>query len=339
MKSRLHGGTENCLYDFSVNLNPVIKESYIKKMLSSLSYAAIKYPEQRGNSLVNLIASKNNIPSDNIVLGNGSIELFYYLPEILKPQRAFTLEPTFCEYSYICDIYNINLKRFLPESEFYWDFSKIQKELKPEDLLFICNPNNPTGTLFYKEDILALLDTGAYIVIDEAFMDFCPENQSLLKDVESFENLIVVKSLTKIYSIAGLRIGFLAANRQISERLKEILPLWNVNGVALEMAKIMIDSDIIEKTRKIIVKEKEFLFKKLKKYLKPFDSNANFLLCKSEKTMQLHEFAKSRGFCLRDNSGFYGLDESYFRIAIKERKENMQLVELFMNFFEGVCCD
>lgn len=339
MKSRLHGGTENCLYDFSVNLNPVVKESYIKKILSSLSYAAIKYPEQRGDSLVNIIARKNNVISENVVLGNGSIELFYCLPRVLKPERAFTLEPTFCEYSYICDIYNIKLRRFLPDSEFHWDFSKIHKELKPKDLLFICNPNNPTGTLYSREDIITLLKTGAYIVIDEAFMDFSPENQSLLDDLERFENLIVVKSLTKIYSIAGLRIGFLVANRHISERLKLILPLWNVNGVALEMAKVMLENDIIEKTRKIVIEEKNFLFNKMKKYLKVFDSNANFLLCKSDRTPKLHKFAKSRGFCLRDNKGFYGLDESYFRVAIKEHKENMRLIELFVNFFEGNCCD
>jgi len=340
MNERLHGGTEKFSHDFSVNLNPLIKEKDLKKMLLSLATSAMRYPEERGESLVAILAKLNELNEENIVLGNGSIELFYYLPHILMPKRAFTLEPTFCEYSYICKLYNISLRQLLPKDDFLWDLSYLKNELKKGDLLFLCNPNNPTGTLFQKDDILTLAKTGAFIVVDEAFMDFSPENQSLLKVAPTLKNLVVVKSLTKIYSIAGLRLGFLVAEKQLVSSLKKILPLWNVNGIALEVAKKMLENTkIIEQTKKYVAKEKEYLLKEFdlydKKALKPFSSNANFLLLKSEKATQLMNFAKKRGVYLRDNRGFYGIDERYFRIAIKERRENRYLLNVFREFFNG----
>lgn len=336
MTLRAHGGTVKALLDFSVNLNPLVKEREISKLLLSSVKSAIKYPEERGESLVRAIAEREGIEEEHIVLGNGSIELFYYLPLVLKPKRAFTLEPTFCEYRYICQINNIEPRALLPVEEFLWDLSYVKSLLREGDILFICNPNNPTGTLLSREAILDLAESGAFIVIDEAFMDFSLEDQSLLKSAAAMKNVIVIKSLTKIYAIAGLRIGFLVANREIVNKFREILPLWNVNGLAIEVAKKMIaDSTFLDRTKAYVTKERSYLINALSQFerIKIFDGRANFFLIKTDVAKKLHNFALSRGLYLRDNRGFYGLSEEFIRIAVKERRENRALIGLVRDFF------
>lgn len=338
MSLRPHGGTKKIAHDFSVNLNPVIDEKRVKTLLCSMAKYAIKYPEERGESLVKVIAEKENINSENIVLGNGSMELFYHLFSVLKPKRAFTLEPTFCEYGYICEVNSIKLNRILPIYEFCWDFAYIKSLLKEGDLVFICNPNNPTGTLFNKKDILDLAKTGAFIVIDEAFMDFSSNNQSLLNMAQSEKNIIVVKSLTKIYSIAGLRIGFLVASAEIANKFRKILPLWNVNGLAIEIAKSMLmEQDLIERTKRYVCMERNYLVVSMSKFrkLKVYNGEANFFLCKSELAKKLQSFLLSKDVYIRDNCGFYSLTDEFFRIAVKKRKENRALIKILSEFFEA----
>lgn len=339
MSNRIHGGKDKLPYDFSVNINPLIDQRWIKNKLALLAKFAMSYPEERGESLVNKIAQKYKVPCDNIVLGNGSIELFYYLPIVLKPKRVITLEPTFCEYSYISLLNSIPIKRIMPEKNFFWSFSALKKVLRKDDVVFLCNPNNPTGTLFKKEDILGLLETDAFIVVDEAFMDFSVNDESVIRETVLKENLIVVKSLTKIYSLAGLRIGFMAAAKDIVANMKKLLPLWNVNGVAIEMVKLMMEDDgILERTKKYLKRERNYLYKKITnccEEIKVYPGVANFLLCQSKKGEKFISFAREKGFALRDSGGFYGLGKDYFRIAVKNRLENKKLINLFETFFQG----
>jgi threonine-phosphate decarboxylase len=337
MNDRLHGGNRT-LVDFSVNLNPVVKPRDIKRVLSSVAAAAMAYPEQRGERLVSIVAGACGVSPENIVLGNGSIELFYMLPAVVKPKRAFTLEPTFCEYGYVCDLNSIPLTRMAPAKEFGWDFKALKTTLKKGDMVFICNPNNPTGTLFLKKEILPLLETGAFIVIDEAFIDFSSDNQSLIKEAAKTENLLVIKSLTKIYSIAGLRVGFCAGHKNIIKRFDELLPLWNVNGIAIEAALSFLNTTgVLNMTRNFIEKEKRFIKSRLTKTagIHLYDSFANFFLARSDNAPALKQFAASKGIALRDNGGFHGLDERYFRFAIKSRKDNILLIKVFEEFFGG----
>lgn len=338
MNVRHHGGAKDVLFDFSVNLNPLVDKSEIAELLSLLADAAIKYPEQRAESLVSLISTIYQIEKINIFVSNGSMELFYYLLNILKPKRVFTLEPTFCEYSYIAEVNQIPLKRFLAEDKFRWNIYALASELNKDDVVFVCNPNNPTGSLFDKEEIKILVETGAFVVVDEAFMDFSSDNQSLISGVGRRTNLIVIKSLTKIYSLAGLRIGFLIAEDKIVNSFNARVPLWNVNGIAVEMAKRMLSkSCFIEKTRSYIEEEKKRLLSVFKSYsdkLKCYESYANFFLCESRFAKDILSFATKNGFSLRDNRGFFGLGDSFFRIAVKSHDENTQLMLMFENFFK-----
>lgn len=336
MIERFHGGLREDSLDFSINLNPFIDESVTRDLVCKYYKKAIKYPEQRGKSLIQSISNKYNIPEENIILGNGSIEIFYLLPRVLQVDKIFTLEPTFSEYRYVAKINKCDYVPIKPVFEFEWDMEKLSKRLDKKSLLFICNPNNPTGNLFERKKILKLLKTGAFIVVDEAFIDFTLQNESLIKDVINFKNLIVVKSLTKIYSIAGLRIGFCVASKKIVRELNRNLPLWNVNSLALAISKdFLLNDDLIINTKRLVKKEKEFIFKSFENcsYIKLFDTHANFFLARSDKTPELINFLSSNNIAVREYKGFYGLDKKYFRFAIKKHEENEQLVDLIKKFY------
>jgi len=336
MNDRFHGGILEYPMDFSVNLNPLVDENIVKKLVCKYYKKAIHYPEQRGESLLQLIEQKYNVSINNIVLGNGSIELFYAIPHVVDVDRVVTLEPTFCEYRYIAKINNLKYLPYLFHEAFVWDLNKLKRLLKKKDILFICNPNNPTGNIFSREDVIKLLESGAYVVVDEAFMDFSDNDQSLIDKVTEFENLIIVKSLTKIYSIAGLRVGFCVASKDIIYELKKILPLWNVNGIAINVAKDFLENvNLIEQTKSYIDCERKYITKNLEKtsLFKVFDTKANFFLAYSEKTEEFIEFLHLNNVTVRRSVGFYGLNDKYFRFAVKKRHENRLLIKL-MNEFE-----
>lgn len=337
MNDRFHGGTKKNFVDFSVNLNPVIKPVLVEKLVCKHANAAIHYPEQRGESLIKEITQKYKLLKDNIFLGNGSIEIFYMIPRFLDIKRIYTLEPTFCEYRYVSNINKIEHKSILQEGTFFWDLEKVRRMLNKGDAVFICNPNNPTGSLFRKEEILKLLDSKAYIIVDEAFMDFALKDESLLREASEIDNLIVIKSLTKIYSIAGLRVGFCVASKEVIKKMKALAPLWNINGIAIEVAKEMINNDaLIEQTKHFISKEREFITKKLSSIgnIEIFNSNANFFLARSSKTESLISFLAKNNIVVRNHKGFFGLDKNFFRFAIKTRKENKILIDLIKFFFK-----
>ncbi len=336
MIERYHGGLSVNTNDFSVNLNAFIDKETIREMVCKYHSSIINYPEQRGKSLIQVISNKYDLPEENIILGNGSIEIFYFLPRVLKVDKIFTLEPTFSEYRYVAKINKCDYVPIKPESKFEWDLKKASKRLNKKSLLFICNPNNPTGSLFKKERILKLLETGAFIVVDEAFMDFSWENESLLKEVVKFKNLIIVKSLTKIYSIAGLRIGFCVASKKIIKELDRNLPPWNVNALALAISKdFLINDEIINSTKIMVKNEKEYILKSFNKigYINLFNSHANFFLASSDRTPDLIKFLSSNNITVREHRGFYGLDMNYFRFAIKKHEDNQKLVSLIKEFY------
>lgn len=336
MSERAHGGSKKVQYDFSVNLNPFVSERFIKSLVTSNYKYAIKYPEERADSLLKFLADFYGLKIEQITAGNGSIELLYYLPLVLEIKRIITLEPTFCEYRYISEINGIEHIPFYSSDNFFWDFDNLKNVLREGDLVIICNPNNPTGNIFSKEDILGLLKKDVFILVDEAFMDFSERDESLISDIKYYENLFVLKSYTKIFSIAGLRVGVLLGDEKVIDKMKKRLPLWNVNGIAIEITKEFLkNKELIEKTKKCVKREKSFLINELKKLpVKYFDSYANFLLLKIDNTKSFVDFVYKKNISVRTNSGFLGLDESYIRIAIKDRKENRILIDTFKEFYK-----
>ncbi len=209
----------------------------------------------------------------------------------------------------------------------------------------MCNPNNPTGQLTRKEDIIELVNDNPnrLIVIDEAFMDFVEDNEkySVIREASLFDNLIVVRSLTKFYGFPGLRLGYLVTNESIINKLMQYKEPWTVNTIAQVAGMAAInDEDFAKNTREYVSVEKRFLYEGLAKIkgIHPFQPTVNFILVRIENDrMELSEiqnYLLQNNILIRNCSNFVGLDENYFRVAVKTREDNQKLLnslKLIMN--------
>ncbi len=214
-------------------------------------------------------------------------------------------------------------------------------------MIFLCNPNNPTGVVISKEEILELLDyckmTKTIVAIDEAFIDFVQngEDLSLVQETGSNKNLLVLRSLTKFYAIPGLRLGYLAGHKNLIKKLHLFQNPWNVNTFAqIVIKEILEDKYYFKKTQEFILNEKVYLFNNISKIdgIKTYYPNANFLLCKLENTKiknvgELDERLKEEGILIRGCENFRGLNDKYFRVAVKKRSENNKLINALKGIF------
>ena len=331
---RLGISPEN-LIDFSVNLNPLgPPEELLRTLRERISEIAL-YPEPRSEALVAKLSEKLKVPWGNLVVSNGSNQLIYAVYRALRPGRALILQPTFSEYrkaAALCGTYIIDFVLSF-EDGFSVPLEELHKALESSDLAFICNPNNPTGSLLERELLLALVrrfpDTT--FVVDEAFSDFSDVPSSVVGNVLEFENLVVLRSFTKIFSIPGLRLGYAAAGENVASALREQIEPWSVNRLSQLAGEIVLEFErFVEQTRGFISEERDFLFSGISKVegLSPFPSHANFLLvrCEALGASSLQARLLEKGIFVRDCSNFVGLDGHFFRVAVRKREENERLI-------------
>ncbi len=206
------------IIDFSASINPLGCPAVAREAVSDQFNDIQHYPDSHSTDLRKSIAEKIQCSESNVIIGNGSNELFYLIPRALKPNKGVLKQPTFGEFKDAFSNSSVEVIELVNNSK---DFSIINtriSELKSIDdcMIFLCNPNNPTGQLTRKEDIIELVNdnTNRLIVIDEAFMDFVEDNEkySVIREASLFDNLIVVRSLTKFYGFPGLRLGYLVTN-------------------------------------------------------------------------------------------------------------------------------
>ena len=227
--------------DFSANINPYGLSANIKNAVLAELDNIVHYPQPNAQDLCRKIGETYNIPSDKIIVGNGAVEIIYTLCHILKPKNVLIVSPGFSEYeraarSAGADIHYAMLDEKL---DFNSPMRDIIVNIKGNDLLFIGNPNNPTGTLYMLEDMELLIEhaenNGCYVVVDESFMDFIKTSEafSVLPLVEKYHNLLVLHSLTKFYAVPGLRLGFAATDHEVLDPLYNAKDIWNVHPVSL----------------------------------------------------------------------------------------------------------
>lgn len=203
--------------------------------------------------------------------------------------------------------------------------------MKGTDMAFLCNPNNPTGRLLKKEDVgkiaEAARDLQCILVVDEAFIDFCPD-ETVIKDVKKNPYLIVLRSLTNFYALSGLRIGYGVFPRHLMGGLEECGEPWTVNSLAQRAAVVAIKDKVFRgETLRLIKGEKRFLEKSFSKLgIKFFSSDTNFYLLKVSGANEICRLFERRGILVRDCTNFRGLDDTYLRVAVKSHRENTILM-------------
>lgn len=290
------------IIDFSANINPLGLSKEIKRVNLD---RILHYPDPDSKELIKCIARYWRIGEENILLGNGSSELIYLIVYTFRPQKIFIPVPSFSEYERAAKIAG------------RWNGGV--------ELLFICNPNNPTGSLVKVPRFKGLK------VVDEAFMDFLQDEDkhTMIWEATKNKKIIVLRTFTKFFAIPGLRLGYLIAHRDIIKRLKRYQPPWNINSLAQAVGIVLEDKEYIEKTRRFIEKERQFLFRELSKIkgLKPLPSVVNFILVEVDSPAGLKEKLIQKGILIRDCSNFRGLNNRFIRIAVRKRSENIRLIE------------
>lgn len=314
------------IIDMSSSVNPLPLPKRIFHKINKNFKLLNKYPDPEARTFRRSLSLLYDIPFENILCGNGSTELIYLTVTALKPGPVLILEPTFIEYEKACRLNEINdvekIFTLSKDEVFNLAFDKL-KEGK-YSIVFICNPNNPTGWLIEKKVILNFANffKNTIFVIDEAFIDFVPE-ESLIKESISLKNIIVLRSLTKFYGIAGLRFGYASGSFEIIEKLKKFKQPWSINSVAQWIAEEIIrDEEFRDKSLDFFRKEKDFFESRLKTLpLEYFSSVANFYLIKINRKGVFQHMLK-KGILIRDCSNFYGLNENFIRVSVKRRTEN-----------------
>jgi threonine-phosphate decarboxylase len=291
----------------------------------------------------------HGVEEENIILGNGSIELIYAITEILpRGFKALIPVPSFSEYEKAAlRVGGEAMFLQLPEN-FALENEKIKKAITPETkILCICNPHSPSGTLYSKESVLDLVDfcrkKDVIFSIDENYIEFAETGQetTLAGMVKEYENLFVIRSVTKFYGMAGIRLGYGVAAPNVVEKLENVRVPWSINSLAsCATLAAFADKEFIENTKITIAKEREMLAKSLSgiEGLHVYPSVTNFLLVRIQNrkitsTKLKEELAKER-MLIRDCCTFVGMDDSYFRITVRSKQDNQKLVQTIKQILE-----
>ena len=340
----IHGGNldwavtvANCpisqIIDFSASINPLgPPQSAIEAINQGLSQLT-NYPDPSYSKFKQAIALHHNISPQWVLPSNGAAELLTWVAWEIKEtnlQGVLIPSPCFADYKRALNTFNIQPSFYklstLEEDSLHFDSEKWA--------ILINNPHNPTGKLWTREMLESYLHRFALVIIDEAFMDFVlpEEDESLLHFVEKYENLIILRSLTKFYSLPALRIGYGVTTADRVARWQSWRDPWSVNSLAAAAAiAALADHDFQQQTWDWLVPARSQLIKGLSEIpqLQVLPSAVNFLLVKSEisVTYLQQQLLKKSQILIRDCLSFPELGDNYFRIAIRTVPENKELVE------------
>ena len=329
---------ENFIYPANVlknKLKEVIKEIDLRM-----------YPEPYAESLMEKLAVEMKLNANQFVVGNGSDTIIDILvrAEISQNNNAIIVSPTFSMYEKAVQLRNGGIKKILlsPPPDYDIDPNLIlsQVENKQDSVLFLCSPNNPTGKQYCKEKIQKIIEEFEGIVaLDEAYVGF--GQHSFVEEINKYPNLIILRTFSKEYGLAGIRIGYCISTEQQAEKMRGILPPFNVNTIAIELAKKLLkERSILEKTNNYIRKERKRVYQRLSQLdgIIPYPSEANFIMFKTTRldSTTLYTNLTSKGIIIR-NLENYPLCEDCLRVTIAHKEMNEHFLaelELIMENIE-----
>ncbi len=330
------------ILDFSANINPLGPPEWLRGCISLALDDLVHYPDPSAAGLQEAIAGKYKLQKDMVLVANGSTELLYQLPRALQCKRAVVPVPCYIDYLKVMELEGIEILTIeLKEKEnFALDLGLLEQTIRDGDLVLVGSPANPTSAVLSAPDLISLAARfpGVFFLIDEAFLDFVVDGETV---AGKGPNIMSLHSLTKFYAIPGLRLGFGIFPEAVSAELRRFLPPWSVNSLAQEVGRRAIaDTAYQEESRAYTLACRTALEKKLQTFsaLKIYPSSANYILLKMDKdrsVSELEDFLKSQNILIRDCSNYRGLDSRFFRIAVRTESENRQLVDGIAAFLAG----
>jgi L-threonine-O-3-phosphate decarboxylase len=342
----LAGCPPDAILDFSASISPLgPPNSAIAAILSQIGNLK-HYPDPNYSELRLALSHFHKLPSEWILPGNGSAELLTLIGrELAELAATILITPAFGDYYRTLRAYNTNvLECPLSLVTGHWSLVIDKGQRTKDKGLLLNNPHNPTGKLFSRESILPYLEQFALVVVDEAFMDFVPPNeeQSLIPVVQEYANLVILRSLTKFYSLPGLRLGYAIAHPDCLAKWQLWRDPWPVNTLAAAAAIAALqDPEFQQQTWAWLPPARNQLFQGLVKIpgLQPQVSAANFLLVESQKsTSQLQQqLLKHHQILIRDCLSFKELGDRFFRVAIREESDNQRLLTALNSVLSAEC--
>ncbi|PPA69664.1 threonine-phosphate decarboxylase CobD [Jeotgalibacillus proteolyticus] len=327
----------NEIIDFSENTNPLGPPEALRKSWDGWFSSIFSYPDPEGLRLRKEIALFHHVSRHQVLLGNGTAELMMAAARLFQGKKVGIIHPAFSEYERVLKANDCGIHHFYTQEENGWepDDEELMSFLAQGHALFVCNPVNPTGLPYSRASLekwICQAETaGGMILLDEAFIDMVGEERSM-SGWTGNRGLLIFRSMTKMFSIAGLRLGYLLGSKERVEQMKRWLPHWNVNALALEAGELCIsDRKFQEETRQFIHTERTRLFSFYKELgFKTSASQANYYLLQPpdpSDTSELFEYLLKKGLVLRHTENYRGIEGRFLRAGIKTKKQNDRLMQ------------
>jgi threonine-phosphate decarboxylase len=347
----IHGSNPQYLYeslkipmpgewlDFSVNLNPLGQPEPLSSLLDSGKIDFSDYPDPRHTSLRLKLSSVEGFDPEGILVGNGAAEIIQLIACHLQGKKVAVVHPAFSEYELACSAFSCSIEHVIPSNP--PEFEDFYNGIVRADAIFICNPNNPPGTVMDPALIERIVrfagEKGCLVIIDEAFHDFLPQGDTCKQMLKVHTNLIVLRSMTKMFSMAGLRLGYAFMTVEMKEVLEKYQTQWSVNSIALKAGEVCLEQEgFVLRTRGYAAEERAGMFAFLGQNDFAFSqSKTNFYLMKDnrlQEQLDLITFLLQNGIVPRHTYNFPGLEGRWIRMAVKDKAANKRLMEVLQQW-------
>lgn len=329
------------IIDMSSNVNPLGPMPDLVDHLKTHMAAIAALPQVDAAGIVEAFAHQHDIDPEQVLAGNGTTQFIFTLPLALGIKSALIVAPTYADYQDACRMHQVDAHFFIlnKENGFHINISRLQKAAKNTDLVFVCNPNNPTGRLIPAEALSALCRAvpDTLFVVDESYLPFVRQSKKESLIASGPDNVILLNSMSKIFRIPGLRIGFIKAARSIIEKIRPYMMPWSVNALAQQSVHYLMTEKekvraFVEKTIDLLENEKQRFINYIHEHsdLLCYASSTSFILVKlpvplTSKTV-CETLSKDK-ILIRNCDNFTGLTHRFIRVSLKTETVNTLLAE------------
>lgn len=346
MKNSTHGGniykkakelgiSEDQILDYSANISPLGIPVHIKKAMMEAIEGTINYPDPDCTALQEAIADHDSVMPSWVACGNGGADLLYRLAFGLQPKKVLLPVPAFVEYEEAMTAAGA-VMCYAPMGEDLHTPADLEEKITEEiDLVILCNPNNPTGLLTQRQQVLSIVKKAQQmrcrVLVDECFLEICEEEAAYTVKpyLEQYPNLMILKSFTKLYAIPGVRLGYLlCSDPVVMERVNRAGQAWSVSHIAQCAGVAALKyPEYKEEVVRVVKEELAFMKKELSKLpLRLYDGQANYLFFRTPGVTDLDRKLEKRGIMIRNCSNYVNLSEDCWRVAVRGHEENIRLL-------------
>ncbi len=340
------GIDESTLTDFSANINPLGMPARLREALVEQLALAERYPDPLYRRLHQRLARHHDCPESWILAGNGATELIFDLACLLRHKTVLLLTPGFAEYRRALQWMECLIEDYpLGEQDDFRPDHRLLTALRPGiHCLFLCTPNNPTGQLIEPALLQAIAkrchELDIMLVIDEAFMDFIPDDPGMIPELGRWPHIFVLRSLTKFYAIPGLRLGYLvSSNTPAMQQLRSRRPPWTINAfAALAGERVLDDREYQQRTRQWLREEQAYLLAGLQSLpeIKTWRPSANYIFLRClRQGFDLQTALLNSRLLIRSCGNYPGLTADYYRLAVRGHEDNRRLLDAMKVLFHG----